>query len=87
MKIKTIKLEDRLKEGKTPTSLIDKIIMASLIIGQIFFNTFLPFLFGFYLYATKNLIFFGLVLVLLFFNIQIEYKKDGDINIKVIRNV
>lgn len=87
MKIKTINLDDRIESQKGQRSKTDKVIVASLLVCQIFFNTFLPFLLGIFFCQTNAFIFFVLLLLLLLFNIQIEYKKDGEIKIKVLRNV
>lgn len=87
MKIRTINLNDRIKKVKVEKSLSNKLILVLLLVCQIFINTLFPFIFGFYFAKTNSFIFLLLLFFSIIFNIQIEQKKDGEIKIKVLRNV
>jgi len=87
MKITTINFKERIEKSKIKKSFLDKTILLVLLVSQIFINTLIPFIFGFYYCYTKSFIFLLLIFVSIIFNIQIETKKDGDIKIKVLRNV
>jgi len=87
MKIKIINLDERIEVPQKKRNITDKFILASLLVCQIFFNTVLPFTLGYFFFQTNSIIFFLFMLILVFFNIQIEYNKEGEIKIKVVRNV
>lgn len=87
MKIKTINLDDRIKNPKKKRSLQERFIISLLLISQIILNTLMPFTLGYYFCQTKSFVFFIFMLIGLIFNIQIEYTDKEEIKIKVLRNV
>jgi hypothetical protein len=81
--VRTI-IEDRFP--KTKLGKFDKVIFVLTQVGEISFNTLLPFVLGFYLADTKSLWFLLMLTINVLFNIRITNYK-GKIEIKIVRGV
>jgi len=87
MKITTLNLNDRIENQKERKSFSDKMLLVLLLVCQVFINTLFPFTFGYYFARTNSFIFLLLLIFSIIFSVQVEHKKDGEIKIKVLRNV
>lgn len=85
MKLKT-KIIRNIPKPSKKREVLDNIFNVWLFTLTIFFNNFLPFVFGYYFAWTRNFMFLVLAIMLVLFNIEMEYTK-GKLNIKVIKNV
>lgn len=65
----------------------NKLLMVIIIVLDIFLNTLLPFTLGVYFFMTKHLIFIAILFILLFFNVNFEIDKRGNVNIKFVRGL
>jgi len=84
MKIKTV-VRERINIKKNLKNRKDRVMFAVLLLSESVINTFLPFLAGFYLATTQRLFWFIPFIILLIFNVRIEYNK-GMIQVKITRN-
>lgn len=65
---------------------VPKIIIAIMMMVEMFFNNILPFVLGFYFAFTRNIIFLVAWMITLFFHIRFDIKGEN-INIKIIRGI
>lgn len=80
MKVQTVLLSKIPK--KIPKRSMWVMILALLI--ELVFNNLLPFMLGVYFAMTQNVIFFGIFIFMLLFNVKIDFTKDK-MEIKIIR--
>lgn len=85
MRIRTI-VRERISDKKKPKSRQAKFIIVILLISESVINTFIPFLSGFYLATTQRLFWLIPFIVLIVFNLKIEYKNEL-VEIKIMRNI